>query len=700
VAAEPLKSSWKRDVPFRLGDVEVLPASGEIRTPRGVERLRPLLMDILLRLAAEPGAVVRRETLLEDVWRRRMVNDEVLSRAMAELRTTLGDDARVPRYIETLPKLGYRLVAAVSRAPAPLPGNDALPLRASRHPAAIPGLLLVAAAIGTAGWWALRAQPAPFAQLERRLTLARPLTSDPERELSPRFSPDGKHVAFALAGRDAARIVVQSIDGGARQVVDGPGGEARMSPAFFPDGKRIAYWKGSDADCSIVERDLETGRERTLLDCAMSPRARFDLSADGRWIVFSGTARQQEPATLWVLDLAGSAPQPLTTSEKDLGDDIVPRFSPDAKQVAFFRGNASQRTPWVVTRGDPASAHAVAKLEGLSYGFAWLGRDGPLLVAADWFGFRALNLLDVASGKARLVGARGARYPDAGPSGELVFENAVYTANLWSVDPVAGPAKEPSWPSTRYSNEPEFSPDAARLAFASNRDGADALYVATEGGEARRIAFGEGYRYLRPHWSPDGRSIYAVRTLAAAGSASPSEAVRVAATGGPAEVLAALGRSVGDVREGPGGMLYWGEAADHALRLMRAPLADLAHPERLPLPLVSHYQVSGGRLAFTQPHLDKMTLCRLETLACAPLGIGIAPSGALHWALTPGGLYARTVSNGTLRLARFDLATQAMTRQWDIAPGGAGSSIAVSADERHIVVAKEEDPAIDLMIAR
>ncbi|HST02331.1 MAG TPA: winged helix-turn-helix domain-containing protein, partial [Usitatibacter sp.] len=278
MAAEPLKSSWKRDVPFRLGDVEVLPASGEIRTPRGLERLRPLLMDILLRLAAEPGAVVRRETLLEDVWRRRMVNDEVLSRAMAELRTTLGDDARVPRYIETLPKLGYRLVAAVSEAAPPLPGAVAPRVGASHRPVAILLLLLTATAIGAAGWWALRPQPAPFAELERRLTLARPLTSDPQLELSPRFSPDGTHVAFALADRDAARIVVQSIDGGARQVVGGPDGDARMSPAFFPDGKRIAYWRGSDAGCSIVERSLDTGRERTLLDCAMSPRARFDLS--------------------------------------------------------------------------------------------------------------------------------------------------------------------------------------------------------------------------------------------------------------------------------------------------------------------------------------------------------------------------------------------------------------------------------------
>ena len=99
------KTSGRRRAPFRLGDLEIRPDSGEVHGPRGTARLRPLLVDILVRLAAEPGEVVRRETLLEEVWPRRMVNDEVLSRAIAELRTALGDDARAARYIETLPKI-------------------------------------------------------------------------------------------------------------------------------------------------------------------------------------------------------------------------------------------------------------------------------------------------------------------------------------------------------------------------------------------------------------------------------------------------------------------------------------------------------------------------------------------------------------------------------------------------------------------
>jgi Tol biopolymer transport system component/DNA-binding winged helix-turn-helix (wHTH) protein len=659
-------------------------------------------MDVLLRLAAEPGEVVRRETLLEDVWPRRMVNDEVLSRAIAELRTALGDDARVARYIETLPKLGYRLVAPVEplveQAPAPSALEDApsvaRPARVRWVAAAI-----VLATIAAAAWLA-RPVPSGDAGLEARLAAARPLTSDPALELAPRFSPDGARVVFALAEGNEARIVVQSLDGSSRQFVGGLEGLTRLSPVFFPDGRRIAYWKAGKDDCAIVEHDLASGLERKLLDCSHSPRSRFDLSPDGRWLVFSGTTRKQFPSGLWVVEIDRGAPVALTTPEPGTGDDLFPRFSPDGRRIAFFRGSESHRRPWMVARGDAASARAVSPVEGLVYGAAWLGKDGPLLVAADWLGFRALNVVDVASGEARLAGARGARFPDVGPRGEVAYENAVYSANLWPVDADGAPASQPLWRSTRYSNQPEFSPDGRRVAFASNRDGFDAIYVGEPGGEARRVAFGEAHRYLRPHWSADGRSIHAVRSTTDAAGATVQEAVRIPADGGPAEVLAALGRAVNDVRDGGDGNIYWGELTGNAMRLLRAPAADLARSERLPVPLVSQYQIQAGRLAFLQPQLARLTLCRLDTLACEPAALEIPDADVYHWALGARSVFLRVREQGVARLARYDIAGRAIARSTPFAPSGAGSSIAPSPDESRLLVVREEGPAIDLMLAR
>ena len=708
VSTDLPKTSWKDAAPFRLGDVEVHPASGELRGRRGVERIRPLLMDLLLRLAAEPGEVVRRETLLQDVWPRRMVNDEVLSRAVAELRTALGDDARDARYVETLPKIGYRLVAEVvplaredvasaagsiaSAPPAPHRGARRVPWRILTLAALAVGVTAVAAWLGT------RPGAPTLSAVERALLEARQVTSEPGNEVTPRFSPDGRHIAFAAveAGGRSSRIVVQAVEGATRQVVGGADDTLRLSPAFFPDGKRLAYWRAAGPECAIVEVELATHRERTLVECSPRPRARFDLSPDGRWIVLAASPRPQWPAGLQLVDLREGARRTLTAPEPGEGDDLVPRFSPDGRRIAFFRGNDSHRTLWVIDRDTPSKARQVAKHDGLAYGVAWLGADGPLIVAADWLGFRALNSVDLASGEAKLLGARGARALDVGPRGEVVYENAVYSANLFRVDAADPRGKRPLWRSTRYTSQPELSPDARSVVFSSNRDGVDALYVAALDGAPRRIAGDAAARFMRPRWSADGRSILAVRVRLSADGSGVQEAMRIPVDGQPAEVLAPLGQRVNDVREtADGRWLVWGESSGHAMRLLRAPIAEPARSERLPWPLVSHHEMAGDRVVFAQPQLGKLTACRLSDLACELLPLVVYPATLYHWTVGPKSLYLR-VEEG---VARYDFAAGKVVETLPIEPSGAGTSLAVSRDEKLIVYAAEEGPAVDLMLS-
>jgi hypothetical protein len=660
-------------------------------------------MQILLRLAAEPGAVVRRDTLLEEVWPRRMVNDEVLSRAIAELRTALGDDAHDARYIETLPKTGYRLVARVEalepesapsapNAPAPAPAGPA-----RGHPRRWAIGFGIAVLVGAAAFVA-RHNVRPGDAVERlaqRLGAARPLTSDPELEVSPRFSPDGGRIAYALGRGSRARIVVQSLDGSGRRLLGDADGLA-LAPVFLPNGRAIAYWTRTRDGCAIVERDLESGTLRPWLDCAQSPDPRFDISRDGRMVV-SAVPRAQWPHGLMIVDAPGAAPRVLTAPEPGVGDDALPRFSPDGRRVAFFRGNESHLRLWVMDVHDPASARQVSRVDGPGYGIAWLGNEGPLLVAADWFSFRALNVVDVASGEARWAGARGARFPDVNAAGDIVWENAIFSANLWLLDGAGG---EPRvlWRSTRYTSQPEFSPDGASVVFASNRDGADAVYVAAPGGEPRRIAFDEAARFMRPHWAADGRSVLAVR-IGTQDGAPIQEAVRIDAAAGRLEVIRELGMRVGDVRETRDGRwLLWGESTGHALRLMRAPPHEPGRGERLALPLVSQYQLDHESIYFLQPQLTALTRCALATLICEPLALHIDEADLYHWTPSRGAVYFRA-REGAAHLARYVIATGRVERVATFVPGGAGSSIAVSADGR-LLLAREEPPAIDLMIAR
>jgi DNA-binding winged helix-turn-helix (wHTH) protein len=76
--------------------------------------LAPKPLAVLCALARSPGNLVTTNALLDAVWGHRFVTDSVLRTAISELRTALDDDARKPRFIETVSRRGYRFIAAAS----------------------------------------------------------------------------------------------------------------------------------------------------------------------------------------------------------------------------------------------------------------------------------------------------------------------------------------------------------------------------------------------------------------------------------------------------------------------------------------------------------------------------------------------------------------------------------------------------------
>ena len=103
---------------FYLGDQRVEPARCAILTADGEVRIEPRVMDVLVFMVKHAGQVVSREEFIQSVWNGTFVTDEVLSRCVYRLRQALGDDTRKPRFIETVSKRGYRLIASVREAPA------------------------------------------------------------------------------------------------------------------------------------------------------------------------------------------------------------------------------------------------------------------------------------------------------------------------------------------------------------------------------------------------------------------------------------------------------------------------------------------------------------------------------------------------------------------------------------------------------
>jgi transcriptional activator of cad operon len=99
---------------LRIGAWRVSPASGQISREGETVRVEARTMRLLLCLAEHAGQVVSIDDLLAQVWTGVIVTPDSVYQAITSLRRQLGDDPKQPTYIATVPRLGYRMVAAVS----------------------------------------------------------------------------------------------------------------------------------------------------------------------------------------------------------------------------------------------------------------------------------------------------------------------------------------------------------------------------------------------------------------------------------------------------------------------------------------------------------------------------------------------------------------------------------------------------------
>jgi DNA-binding winged helix-turn-helix (wHTH) protein/TolB-like protein len=102
---------------FRLGEWLICPLLNTVKRDGTTVRLEQKFMQVLVCLAGRPGEVISKDELIRTVWADTFVTDDVLTRAVSELRRILKDDAKQPHIIETVAKNGYRLIAPVQRIP-------------------------------------------------------------------------------------------------------------------------------------------------------------------------------------------------------------------------------------------------------------------------------------------------------------------------------------------------------------------------------------------------------------------------------------------------------------------------------------------------------------------------------------------------------------------------------------------------------
>jgi len=137
---------------FEFGPWNVIPERGLIREGEHEEHIEPLVMDVFVVLASHGGEVVTKDQLIEAVWEGRPQTDDVITRCISALRRSLTDDAKAPKYIETVQRRGYRVMLPVSMPDAEVT------IQAAGKTSVRPDLLMIAVAfiaVVAIAWFAL-----------------------------------------------------------------------------------------------------------------------------------------------------------------------------------------------------------------------------------------------------------------------------------------------------------------------------------------------------------------------------------------------------------------------------------------------------------------------------------------------------------------------------------------------------------------
>jgi Tol biopolymer transport system component/DNA-binding winged helix-turn-helix (wHTH) protein len=513
---------------FRVREWQVHPSLN--RLTRGAEEVRvePKVMQVLEALAETPNEVVTREALVARVWSGVYVTDDVLHRAIRELRRVFGDDTTNPTYVETIRKRGYRLIAPVTR-PDPktiTPITISMQGPAPRSPRSM--LMLAAASITLV---------AVLGAVVLALTSRQPnddptptavrfvaMTSGPLNETDPALSPDGQRLAYAVrrpGDEGQADIFFTDGPGQTEERITAHPGDDRY-PAWSPDASMLAFVRINGRTCDVMLMTLADRRERRLTSCGNFEEPRLNWSTDGEWLVES-FAPGPDPVRGWQIariSTSSGVREPLTLPNPGTLGDYNPAVSPDGSRIAFIRGiNGATSDLFTIPINGGTPVRVTWDNQDL-VGVDWSADGRSLLYATDRAGGYTIWRAGLDGSAPQLVvgGAAKLKHPSvARTSGRITYESWAYEINLWEAPVVdrldlEGDLTQTVRPavqtSDQWNHSPDLSPDARRLAFISTRSGGAELWIADRDGANARQMTTFGRAYLRPpRWSPDGSRI-------------------------------------------------------------------------------------------------------------------------------------------------------------------------------------------------
>lgn len=529
--------SAKPEQHLKVGDWWYLPQqdklvkideTGDISETASLDNLCQKALNYFL---VNAGRLITRDELLSDVWGVRDVSDGRISRVIRVLRVALGDDSREPRYIETIPKRGFRFIAPVSEvilvadsaeADETTSQNELIAQQQSQNQHRHWWLLaavFVSCMVAITGWhyWqqSLLEQHVPFGRFE-------PISSMDGLELYPDVSKDGSYLVYGHSPdfEGNSSLILQNTQTLEKKLLKTVNAGGLRGPIFSPDMTQIVYQHLlREHFCEIRIMTLNAATydvvsDKLLTQCGLkSVGARMSWSPDGKYVVFPNWLARTESIVLQLQPIAGGPAEELTTPPQTSLGDFAARFSADGSKIVFVRDVAGGTGQiWLLDMETRSSKMLFQPEHNYPGNVAWTV-DGKGIIYPS--GTNSLSVYDLHTGVSTLFANT-----DSSPHDVLVSkDNRIFASigRFWqsSIRKVNNRLENP----VQSADEVEFAkrsegivqlnpnPDGP-AAVLTSRSGGQQVWLYYPDGRQKQISSFTGQMYPKVlEFSPDGKKL-------------------------------------------------------------------------------------------------------------------------------------------------------------------------------------------------
>jgi Tol biopolymer transport system component/DNA-binding winged helix-turn-helix (wHTH) protein len=537
---------------YRFGAFVLDPSSGELRRNGTKLRLQEQPLQVLLKLLENSGNLVTREQLHSALWAADTFVDfdTGLNSAVKRLREALGDSADVPRFIETVPRRGYRFIAPLNGSILPAVAQAEKPAKIStpaRLSAAVLALLMAAGA-GAFVVWLRSPLPPPQITGSTQLTwdsLAKdnlrtdgkslffgerrggqysafqlPVAGGSPTALdstSPGFlpgaiSPDGSQLLF-VPHKMSARTTVRVMDLASASVKDVPGIDSE-SVAWAP-GNKLVFAHGSEL---FIAGQDGAGRRKLLTAPGMIHSVGF--SPDGTRIRMSVVDKLKFVGALWEARADGSGLHELLPGWHAIPQECCGTWTADGRYYVFQSFERGSSKIWILPDSQPSlrktpPVPVLLTTDPLNFYSPAPSRDGKKLFVMAEQPRAELVRYDSSSGQfLPFLGGISAGDVEASPDSHSYVFVRYPDQTLWRSRADGSEPVQLTSPLLRVAL-PHWSPQGDRIAFSAQKQGQawNVFLLPSSGGAAEQITFGS-VSDLDPTWSPDGKTLAFGQTFA------------------------------------------------------------------------------------------------------------------------------------------------------------------------------------------